>query len=91
MLGRLRNDRKRPVTQLIQTVYNTDIGLAFFNNLRQSKQPLVDDRHAAFVLFNGAMFFGRLGNTWRVSRRGARIAACVRRSDAAICPAAAGR
>jgi MFS family permease len=28
---------------------------------------------AAFALFNGAMFFGRLGNTWLVSRRGARI------------------
>jgi len=27
----------------------------------------------AFALFNGAMFFGRLGNTWLVSRRGARI------------------
>ena len=28
---------------------------------------------AAFALFNGAMFFGRLGNTWLVSRRGARV------------------
>ena len=28
---------------------------------------------AAFALFNGAMFFGRLGNAWLVSRRGARI------------------
>ena len=27
----------------------------------------------AFALFNGAMFFGRLGNTWLISRRGARI------------------
>jgi MFS family permease len=26
----------------------------------------------AFALFNGAMFFGRLGNTWVVSRHGAR-------------------
>jgi MFS family permease len=28
---------------------------------------------AAFALFNGAMFFGRLANTWLVNRRGARI------------------
>jgi len=28
---------------------------------------------AAFALFNGAMFLGRLGNTWLVSRRGARV------------------
>ncbi len=28
---------------------------------------------AAFALFNGAMFFGRLGNTWLVRRRGARV------------------
>ncbi len=27
----------------------------------------------AFALFNGAMFFGRLGNTWLVSRRGVRV------------------
>jgi fucose permease len=27
----------------------------------------------AFALFNGAMFFGRLGNTWLVSRGGAHV------------------
>ncbi|MEP7190111.1 MAG: MFS transporter [Roseiflexaceae bacterium] len=32
---------------------------------------------AAFALFNGAMFFGRLGNTWLVSRRGARVSLLV--------------
>src|SRR5439155_13224368 len=37
---------------------------------------------AAFALFNGAMFFGRLGNTWLVSRRGARIS--LRVSGAAM-------
>jgi MFS family permease len=31
----------------------------------------------AFALFNGAMFFGRLGNTWLVSRRGARVSLLV--------------
>jgi MFS family permease len=32
---------------------------------------------AAFALFNGAMFFGRLANTWLVMRRGARISLLV--------------
>ncbi|MEO7910122.1 MAG: MFS transporter [Roseiflexaceae bacterium] len=32
---------------------------------------------AAFALFNGAMFLGRLGNTWLVSRRGARVSLLV--------------
>ncbi len=32
---------------------------------------------AAYALFNGAMFFGRLGNTWLVHRRGARVSLLV--------------
>jgi MFS family permease len=32
---------------------------------------------AAFALFNGAMFFGRLGNTWLVRGRGARVSLIV--------------
>jgi fucose permease len=32
---------------------------------------------AAFALFNGAMFFGRLANTWLVIQRGARISLLV--------------
>lgn len=32
---------------------------------------------AAYALFNGAMFLGRLGNTWLVSRRGARVSLLV--------------
>jgi fucose permease len=32
---------------------------------------------AAFALFNGTMFFGRLGNTWLVTRRGARVSLIV--------------
>jgi MFS family permease len=32
---------------------------------------------AAFALFNGAMFLGRLGNTWLVLRRGARVSLLV--------------